>query len=67
VKQRELREELGTRTRFFSLRKGEKEDFLKYLKSIEEEAGADHLRFVEDLYGSDWPTPFVDLLASSGR
>jgi len=67
VKQRELREELGTRTRFFSLRKGEKEDFLEYLKSIEEEADADHLRLVKDVYGSDWPTPFVDLLASSEK
>jgi len=67
VKQRELREELGSRTRFFSLRKGEKEEFLKYLKAIEDEAGADHLRLVQDVYGSDWPTPFVDLLATSGE
>jgi hypothetical protein len=65
VKQRELREEIGTRTRFFSLRKSEKEDFLKYLKDIEQEAGADHLRLVEDVYGSKWPTPFIDLLASA--
>ena len=64
VKQRELREELASRTRFFSLRKTEKEDFLEYLRSIEEAADADHMRVVEEVYGSDWPTPFVDLLAS---
>lgn len=64
LKQGKLREELGDRTRFFSLRKGEKEDFVDYLAIIEREAGDDHLHKVQEVYGPDWPTPYVDLLAA---
>lgn len=64
VKQRELQDELSNRTRFFSLRRGEKEAFLEYLDGIEREAGSDHLKTVEEVYGHDWPTPYVDLLGS---
>ena len=57
--QRELREELGGRTRLFSLRQSEKTEFLDYLDGIERGASAEHLRLVEEVYGP--ATPYVDL------
>ena len=60
TKQGELREELGGRTRFFSLRQSEKTGFLDYLDGIERGASAEHLALVEEVYGP--PTPYVDLL-----
>ena len=64
VKQRELREELGPTVRFFSLRRDEKSEFLNYLDNIERSASSEHLRLVEEVYGPDWPTPYVDLLST---
>lgn len=64
AKQGELREELFGSTHLFSLRKDEKTDFLAFLDAIEENASAEHLQMVEKVYGADWPTPFVDLLAA---
>jgi hypothetical protein len=49
--QRELREELGARTRFFSLRQSEKTEFLDYLDGIEGGASAEHLQLVEEVLG----------------
>ncbi len=63
VKQRELRDELANGSRFFSLRQNEKTEFLEYLEQIERNAAPEHLQFVAEVYGPDWPTPFVDLLA----
>ena len=60
TKQGELREELGGRTRFFSLRQREKNEFLDYLNGIERSASAEHLALVEEVYGP--PKPYVDLL-----
>ena len=64
TKQRELQEELGGRTRFFSLRRSEKSEFLEYLENIERGVAPDHLQLVEAVYGPDWPTPYVDLLVT---
>jgi hypothetical protein len=63
VKQGELRDELAGGSRFFSLRQNEKAEFLAYLEQIERNAAPEHLQFVAEVYGPDWPTPFVDLLA----
>jgi hypothetical protein len=63
VKQRELQMALSGK-HFFSLRQNEKAEFLDYLDEIERSASAEHLQLVEEVYGPDWPTPYVDLLAS---
>jgi hypothetical protein len=62
TKQRELRDELRGNAVFFSLRKNETADFLSFLNGIEEEAPGEHLKLIEEVYGSNWPTPYVDLL-----
>jgi hypothetical protein len=63
TRQKELQQELAGTSLFFSLRKNEKADFLEYLRRIEAEAPSEHTQMVEKVYGPDWPTPFVDLLA----
>ncbi len=35
-----------------------KEEFLQYLKDIRNEASAEHLQLVEEVYGKDWLTPY---------
>jgi hypothetical protein len=62
AKQGELRDALQGNAVFFSLRKNETADFLSFLNGIEQTAPQEHLKLVEDVYGSDWPTPYVDLL-----
>jgi hypothetical protein len=64
VRQRELQEDLGEDVRFFSLRPNEKAEFLAYLEDIERSAASEHLQLVEEVYGPDWPAPYVDLLAA---
>jgi hypothetical protein len=63
--QAELKRELSGRCRLFSFRKSESEDFLDYLAQIESEATTEHLAKVTEVYGADWPTPYVDLLANA--
>jgi hypothetical protein len=63
ARQRELKKELSPNSRIFSLGANEKTAFIDYLKSIETAASAEHLRLVEEVYGSDWPTPFEELLS----
>ena len=60
--QRELCDELRGEAVFFSLRKNEAADFLSFLNRIEKDASQEHLKLIEEVYGSDWPTPYVDLL-----
>lgn len=67
VKQRELKDELGTVIHFFSLRKNERAEFLNYLEDIERGASPDHLHLVEEVYGPDYAEPYVDLLVREGR
>jgi hypothetical protein len=62
TKQRELQEQLGGKTKFFSLRQSEKKEFLDYLEDVDQSASAEHLRLIEEVYGPDWPTPYIDLL-----
>jgi hypothetical protein len=50
----------GEHPRFFSLR--QTEEFLGCLNDIEGSASTQHLQLVEEVYGADWPTPYVDLL-----
>lgn len=61
--QGELKRELSSHCRLFSFRQGEHEQFLDYLAGIEQSASAAHLAKVTEVYGVDWPTPYVDLLA----
>jgi hypothetical protein len=63
AKQRELKKELSTNGRLFSLRANEKAAFIDFLKSIETDASGEHLRLVEEVYGPDWATPFEELLS----
>jgi hypothetical protein len=59
--QGELRKEFdGEHPRFFSLR--ERDELLTYLNDIEASASTQHLQLVEEVYGADWPMPYVDLL-----
>jgi hypothetical protein len=64
-RQKELQQELAGKALLFSVRKNEKAEFLDYLRRIEADAPSEHLKTVEEVYGSDWPTPFVDLLAAA--
>lgn len=38
-----------------------KTDFVEYLDAIERSSSKDHLEKVEEVYGSDWPRPFVSM------
>jgi hypothetical protein len=46
-------------TRVFSLREGD--TFLEYLRNIEESADKQILADVREVYGEDWPTPFLTM------
>lgn len=61
--QPELKRELAGSGQLFSLRDGEDQEFLSYLDQIEAGASAAHLDAVASVYGSDWPKPYVELLA----
>lgn len=61
--QAELKRELSGHCRLFSFRKGENNQFLEYLAQIEKDATPEHLAKVAEVYGADWPTPYIDLLA----
>jgi len=62
--QAELKRELAPYCRLYSFRKGEDEQFFEYLAEIEKAASPDHLAKVTEVYGAEWPTPYVDLLAN---
>ena len=47
-------------TRIFSSRT--REDFIEYLAAMECEAGLDHARLVEEIYGEDWCVPYREVL-----
>jgi len=38
-----------------------KKDFVQYLDTLEKGASKDHLEKVKEVYGSDWPRPFVGM------
>ncbi|HRE04169.1 MAG TPA: hypothetical protein PKX00_01075 [Opitutaceae bacterium] len=61
--QGELKRELSSYCCLFSFRQGEHEQFLDYLANIERSASPEHLAKVTEVYGADWPTPYLDLLA----
>jgi len=50
---------LDYRCRLFSRRTGD--SFLGYLKELEQEADPLILALVRDVYGPDWPTPFLEM------
>lgn len=58
--QAELKSELAGCCRLFSFRKGEADQFLDFLAKIEAEASPAHLQKVAEVYGPDWPTPYVE-------
>jgi hypothetical protein len=62
--QAELKRALAPHCRLYSFRKGEDEQFLEYLAGIEKNASPEHLAKVTEVYGADWPTPYVDMLAN---
>jgi hypothetical protein len=49
--------------RLFSLRDGEDQEFLSYLDQVKAGASPALLDAVATVYGSDWPKPYVELLA----
>jgi hypothetical protein len=53
VSQGELRLAFAGKPQFFSLRRGEREEFLAYLDAIEGAAPPEHLRIVNDVYGPE--------------
>ncbi|HZS16489.1 MAG TPA: hypothetical protein VFA51_01010 [Candidatus Udaeobacter sp.] len=58
---RELRDEFREcRASFFSLRKAD--EFLAYLDEIKASISTEHLQLVDEVYGPDWTTPYIDLL-----
>jgi len=65
--QPEIKKDLGGRARLFSLRHDEAEAFLDYLERIEVEAPRLHIDLVKEVYGSDWATPFWELLGVTGK
>ena len=50
---------LGYTCRVFSKHNGE--EFLAYLHEIERDADPFILALVRDVYGEDWPTPFMEM------
>jgi hypothetical protein len=38
-----------------------KEEFIEYLDSIEKTASKEHLEKVKEVYGNDWPKPFLEM------
>ena len=46
----------------YSFRDNEHHAFVEYLECIEREASPEHLRLVKEVYGSDWPKPYIELL-----
>ena len=61
--QGELKDELAGVGRIFSLHEGGEAAFLAYLDGIEAAAAPEHLLKVAEVYGPDWPTPYLGLLA----
>jgi hypothetical protein len=51
-------------TRVFS--PNTQEEFLDYLKGIKQSASEDHLRLIEEVYGSDWQKPYTTIFSSDG-
>lgn len=46
-------------TKIFSL--ANKEEFFNYLTEIKDKASKKHIRTIKDVYGEDWPTPFLEM------
>lgn len=49
-------------TRVFS--PNTQEEFLDYLKGIKQSASEDHLRLIDEVYGSDWQKPYTTIFTS---
>jgi hypothetical protein len=58
-----LKEELAGTARLFSLRKDGRTAFIDYQANIEAKASPEHLKKVAEVYGDDWPKPYVELLS----
>ncbi|HTH48869.1 MAG TPA: hypothetical protein VMB21_15250 [Candidatus Limnocylindria bacterium] len=65
--QGELKDELGSGARLYSLHNDGGAAFLAYLDSIEQGAPAGHLEKVAEVYGKEWPKPFLELLEYATR
>jgi len=57
LREEPVRSRLGFPTRVFSM--ADKNQLLDYLDDIHDRIPEDHLRVVEEVYGSDWPEPFT--------
>jgi len=57
----EVKKEVKSRyeTNIFSA--ANKEEFLTYLNAIEKGASKEHLEKVKEVYGTDWPRPFLEM------
>ncbi len=49
-------------TQIFSLTN--KEEFLKYLSDIKNKVSKKHMEIIKEVYGKDWPTPFLEMFKS---
>jgi hypothetical protein len=57
--EKDVRDRLGYDTKVFSSRSGK--EFLSYLDEIENETPLSHIEKVNELYGIDWPKPYLSL------
>lgn len=46
-------------TKVFSL--ANKEEFFNYLSEIKEKASEKHMKCIREVYGEDWPTPYLEM------
>jgi hypothetical protein len=63
--QGELKNELAGTGRLFSLHEGGEAEFLGFLDAIEGAAPPKHLSRIAEVYGTDWPTPYLGLLSKT--
>lgn len=61
MKEKPLCDELNYDTKIFSL--SNKNDFLEYLESIENNTSKDHFFWVRQVYGDNWDKPYTELYA----
>lgn len=59
LNQQPLKKEFGLGDKTFSV--NNKEDFLKYLQSILDNCPKEHLKLIDEVYGKDWGSPFIEM------
>lgn len=57
----EVKKEVKNRYKTSVFSAANKEEFLAYLNNIEKGASKEHLEKVKEVYGTDWPRPFLEM------